>query len=175
MSSEDVLRACMKNLWHFTRAHNEHGNSVPLPSYIRNAFINPEMTRRIYQDADFATQAMLCCVGALVVNNLATNINLRKVSPNDAELACLSAILGTKRHDTTLLLKHPSAVELTNMVFLALNDIYSTRELLLPDVLDVVRRTFGILFQALPPRFNAEVEQTDTLTQFSDGQCTLIP
>ena len=176
MSSKGVLRACMKSLWHFTRAYNEHGNSLPLPSYICIAFINPEMTRRIYQDADLATQAILGCVGALVVNNLAANIISRKVAPSEAELACLSAILAIKRHDTIFLLEYPSAIELTNMVFLALNGIYSTLDLLPPDVRDVVQRTFGILSQALPLDLNAGVNpnQTDTLTQVSDGQCTLI-
>jgi hypothetical protein len=176
MSSKDVLRACMKNLWHFTRAYNEHGNTVPLPSYLCIAFINPEMTRRIYQDADLATQAMLCCVGALVVNNLAANINSRKVSPSDAELACLSAILATKRRDTIHLLQYPSAIELTNMVFLALNGICSNRKLLPPDVSAVVQWTFGILSQALPPNLNAGVKLngTDTLTQVPGGQCTFI-
>jgi hypothetical protein len=176
MSSKGVLHICMKSLWHFTRAYNEHGNSVPLPPYICIAFTNPEMTRRIYQDADLATQAILCCVGALVVNNLAANINSRKVSPSDAELACLSAILATQRHDTILLLEHPSAIELTNMVFLALNGIYSTLDLLPPDVRALVQRTFGILSQVLPLNLNAGVKlnQTDTLTQVSDGQCTHI-
>ncbi|KAH9071587.1 hypothetical protein EDB83DRAFT_258953 [Lactarius deliciosus] len=50
----DIFRACMMNLWHFTREFNEPQNSVPLPSYVRAAFTNPEMTRRIREERDLA-------------------------------------------------------------------------------------------------------------------------
>lgn len=173
-TSKSVLRVCMKSLWDFTRAYNEHGNSVPLPSYIRTAFTNPAMTRRIYQDADLATQTIGLCVGALVANNIVANIDPRNVAVSDADLACLSAILGTESHDVKLLLSHPGAIELTNMIFFTLNDIYFTNESVLPDVLDVVQRTFSILSQALPPKLNSvQLGQTGTLTHVSDGQCRL--
>jgi hypothetical protein len=118
----------MKNLWHFTRGYNERGNSVPLPSYVCIAFTNPEMTRRIREERDLAVRVIGRCVEALVVNKLAADINSRSVPVSNDELACLSAILGTKSDDVMLLLNHPGAIEFTNMIFLALDDSTPTHE-----------------------------------------------
>ncbi|KAH9016054.1 hypothetical protein EDB84DRAFT_756133 [Lactarius hengduanensis] len=173
-----VLRAWMMNLWHFTRELNEPQGpvSVPLPSYVRVAFTNQAMTRRIREEHDLTIRVIGRCVEALVVNKLVADINSRNVSVTNDELACLSAILGTKSHDVMILLSHPGAIEFTMMVFLALDNFYSfTPEKVRPDVLDVVQQTFGILSQALPAESNATMplDQTDTLMSGSDGTSPL--
>ncbi|KAI9447533.1 hypothetical protein H4582DRAFT_7863 [Lactarius indigo] len=171
-----VFRAWMVNLWDFTREFNELQNSGPLPSYVCAAFTNPEMTRRIREERDLAVRVIGRCVGALVVNKLAADINSRNVQVpvtqvND-ELACLSATLGTKSPDVLLLLNHAGAIEFTNMAFLALDDFYSfTLETLPPYVLDVVHRTSSTLFRGPSPELNARMRlnQTDNLVNISDG------
>ncbi len=170
-------RVCLKGLWYFGRAFNQLGNSVPFPSYICIAFTNPEMTRRIREKRDLAVCVIGRCVVALVVNKLAADINSRNVPASNAELACLSAILGTKSDDLMLLLSHPGAIEFTNMVFLALDDFYSFPLGTVPSyVLDVVQQTSSTLSRSLPPELNAEMRlnQTDTLMNVSDGQCELV-
>jgi hypothetical protein len=171
-----ALRMWMKNLWHFTREYNAPWSSV-LPSYVYIAFTNPEMTRRIREERDLSVRVIGRCVEALVVNNLVANINVL-VTGNDDELACLSAILGTKSNDVELLLRNPGTIQFTNMVFLALDDFYSfTRETVPLHVLDVVQQTFSALSQALPHELAAEMRlnQTDTLMNISDGECEIVP
>ncbi|KAI9438975.1 hypothetical protein H4582DRAFT_106978 [Lactarius indigo] len=170
-----VLHAWMKNLWYFTREYNEPGNLDPLPTFIWITFTNPEMTRRIREQRDLAVRVVGRCVEALVVNKLAADISRNPLVRNDERAACLSTILGTKGLDVTLLLSHPGAIEFTNMVFLTLDDFYSsTIRTVLSDVLDVVQLTFGTLSQALPRELNAWVRlsQTDALANASDGTLT---
>ncbi len=166
-----VFRVWMKNLWHFTREYSEPGNSVPLPSYVSIAFTNPEMIRRIREQSDLAVHVIGRCVEALVVNKLVADINLHTIPVGDSRLACLSAILGTRTHDMVLLLSHPGAIEFSNVVFLALDDLSSS---VINDVPlyahYVLQQTLGILFQALPAELNAKMllDQTDT-PNVSDG------
>jgi len=162
----------MKNLWDFTREYNERGNSVPLPSYVFIAFTNPEMTRRIRKPSDLTVRVIGRCVEALVINKLAADIKSRDVSVSNDELACLSAILSTKSDDVMVLLNHPGAIEFTNMVFLALDDFYSTHGTMPSFALDVVQHTYSALSQVLPPpKFNSEIQlnQTNTLMNVSGG------
>ena len=172
-----VLHVCMRSLWTVVRASDEPENSTPLPSYVYGAFANPEMTRRIHQDTDLTIGVIGRCVEALVVNKLAADINSRNnahVPVNDDALACLSTILGTKSDDLTLLLRHPGAIELTNMIFLASHDI---RGHILKgervDMLVVVKQTSSSLLRALPPDFSVKME-TETLMNVSDGQFKLV-
>ena len=134
------------------------------------------MTRRIHQDPNLAARMIGRCVEALVVNKLAADINSRDVPVSNDELACLSAILGTKSNDVMLLLNHPGAIEFTNMVFLASDDFYSTDGTMPSFALDVVQQTSSALSQALPPEFDAKMRlnQTNTLMNVSDGQCELV-
>ena len=167
---ENGLRMWMKNLWRLTRESNERGNTVPLPSYAF-AFTIPEMTRRIREEPDLAVRVVGCCVGALVVNKLATDIN--SVACNDpvkeSELACLSAILGTKSDDVMRLLRHPGAIEFTNIVFLAWAiSRFSASARVPSDVPKMVQETFVILSQALPAELKL-LDRTDTLMNVSDG------
>src|ERR1700761_9250225 len=96
-----VLDLCLKNLWHLTRAYIARGNSTPLPSYIFIAFTHPEITCRILEKGDIASHVTRRCVGALIVNKLAADINsLISLRPGtelpdddaDSELGCLSFI-----------------------------------------------------------------------------------
>ena len=172
-----VLRVWMKNLWHFTREYNERGDSVPLPSYICIAFANPEMSRRIRRQHDLAVRVMGRCVEALVVNKLVADIHSRNFPVTNDELACLSTILGTKSDDVMLLLNRSGAIEVTNMVFLALDDFYSFTLGSVPSyVLDVVQQTSSALRQDLRPEPKAKIRlyQTNTLMHISTGQCELV-
>src|SRR6266702_4288476 len=170
--NRSVLSVWMKNLWDFTREYNEPGNSMPLPSYVRIAFANPEMTRRIHEERDLAVCVIGRCVEALVVNKLAADINSCNVPvSNDDELACLSAILGTESHDVRLCLGQPGTIELVNLASLALGDVSSSRaDQTPPDTLSVLQQTLSILSQPLLAQGNAELslDQTFALVNVSD-------
>ena len=168
------FRLWMKNLWSFVRDCNERGDLVPLPSHVCIAFTNPEMTRRMHEECDLAVRVIGRCVGALVVSKLVADIKSRRTMVSRDELACLSAVLGTKSDDVKLLLDDPGAIELTNMAFLALDDFYSlTLENAPLYVLNVIQETFsllqGFLSRALLPELSAEV-RTDSVMKVSDGQ-----
>ena len=166
-----VLRVWMKNLWDFTREYNERGNSVPLPSYVRIAFTNPEMTRRIREDFDLAIRVIGRCVEALVVNKLAADINSRNDPVSNDELACLSTILCTESNDVRLCLGQPGTIQLVNLASLALSDDSPLQaDQLPPDTRSVLQLTLAILSQALPAQGNAELlpDQTAALFNVSD-------
>ncbi|KAH9059676.1 hypothetical protein EDB87DRAFT_754431 [Lactarius vividus] len=164
-------RACLKGLWYFGRAFNQLGNSVPLPSYICIAFANPQISNTTGWINDLVTHDIGRCAGALVVNKLAADINNSlSVSVSNDVLACLSAILGTKSLDVTLLIRHRGAIEFTNMVFLALDDFYFVTIIrTVPSyLLDVIQQTSSALSQALPPELNARMRLNQTDTNVSD-------
>lgn len=163
----------MKNLWHFTRQCNEPGNSVPLPPYIYIAFTNPEMTRRIHQDADLTTHMTGRCIEALVVSNRATDINFRNVPNDDDKLACLSTILGTRSHDVKLCLGQPGTIEIVNLVSLTFGDISSLRaDQVSPDTRSVFHQTLALLSQRLQAQKNTglPLDQTAALVSISDDK-----
>ena len=150
---------------------------MPFPSYVCVAFTNPEMTRRIREERDFAVRVIGRCVEAMVINKLAADFNPRNVLVTHDKLACLSAILGAKSDDVKLLLHNPGAVEFTKMVFLALDNFYSfTPETVPSAITDVVQETFNILSQALPAELNVAMppDDTDTLMNVFNGQCELV-
>jgi hypothetical protein len=160
------LRMCFKGLWYFSQMLNQPGNSVHLPSYIYSAF--PVVTRHIHQEGDLTIRIMGHCIRALVINKLA--INIKSYPVGDPELACLSAILDTERHDVKLCLSQSGAVELVNMAFPTRPNTYSAGVPL--DVQDVVQQTFGILSMSLPPELIADMGlyQADTLINAFNGQ-----
>ncbi|KAH9159995.1 hypothetical protein EDB89DRAFT_1006461 [Lactarius sanguifluus] len=171
-----ILRGWVKNLWHFTREYNQCGSSVPLPSYVSIAFANPELSRRIREQRGLAVRVMGRCVEVLVVNKLAADIRSRNVLICNDDLACLSAILGTKSDDVMLLLSHPGAIAFTNMVFLTLGNLYSFTLGTVPSyVRDLVQQTSSTLSQALPPELSAKMRlnQTNTLMYASNGTSSL--
>jgi hypothetical protein len=172
------LRVCLKALWCFGRTFNQVETSMPLPSFSCVALTDPEMVRRIHEQHDLTVRVLGRCVEALVVNKLAADIKSRNHQVTGDELACLSAILGTKSHDVMLLLNHPGAIELTNMIFLALDNFDSASARVPEDLPGVVQETFGILSQAraLPTDLNAAMplDQTDARINVYDGQCVPI-
>ncbi|KAH9030935.1 hypothetical protein EDB85DRAFT_1398408 [Lactarius pseudohatsudake] len=150
------LRVCLKGLWYFGRAFNQLGNSVPLSSYVCIAFTSPETTHRLREQRDPAVRVIMHCVEALVVNKLAADNTLRTDPTRNVELTCLSTILGIKSDDVKLLLRHPGAIEFTNIVSLAWANIDFPASVALPsDVPDVLRQTFCVLSQALPAELNS--------------------
>lgn len=176
-----ILRVWMRSLWPFAKRFNEPWTSAHLPLYVCISFINPEMTRRIREERDLAVRALGRCVVALVVSKLSTDIESRDHqitgTGDELRLACLSALLGTKSDDVTILLRCPGAVEFTTMVFLALDNLHSFTDQTAPScILDVVQETFVILSRALPPEWNAAMsldltlDLSDTLMSVSDGQ-----
>lgn len=170
------LRLCLKGLWYFGREFNQLGSSVPLPSYISLTFCNSEVTRRMREQPDHDIKVIRRCVGALVLNKLATDLSSRNVpvSNDDSELECISTILGTKAEDVMLLLNHPGAIEITNMIFLALDDSYHAFATMPSDVPDVVQQTFDILFEALPTELSTVMRRLNWRDNIYNGQCELV-
>ena len=172
--TEDVrtncLRMSLKRLWFFGRMFNRRGNSTPLPTDIRIAFSNPEMTRRILENKDITLRAVGRCVMALLVNKLVTDINSRVFPVDRAEcVQCLSAIFGTEHRVVELLLRNPGAVTLANIIFLVFHEVGTWVTSTVPsDVVDVVRRTLSVLYQALPAQVDAELQLKQTIATF-DG------
>lgn len=156
------------------REYNEQENSVPLPSYVCASFTNPEMSRRIHKQHDLAIRVFGRCVEALIVNKITADILSRNNSVRNDDLACLSSILGTKSDDVMLLLSCPGAIDLTNVIFLASDNLYPfTIEAVPPYVLDVLQQTASALSWALPPELvsTMQLTQTSPLINLSDGEC----
>lgn len=159
-----MLRVWMKNLWHFTREYNQHGNSAPLPSYVLIVFTNPGTIHRIREEHDPAVRVIGRCVEALVANRLAAGISSRNVLVNNDELACLSAILGTESHDVRLCLSQPGIIELVNLASLVLGDVSSLRASQLPpDARTVFQQTLDIVAQALPAQGDSDIPLNQTV------------
>ena len=171
------LGTLLKNLWHFTRMLIEHGNSIPMPSYVYIAFTHQSITRRILEKDDIAARVISCCVGALVVTKLVADINARTLPVNDEELACLSAILSADCQDLTHLLRFPGALQFANMVFFMSDDIVDCSWSPTSDVLDMVQETFSILSQALPAQLDGEMKLnlTDAFMDVSQGRFKFVP
>ena len=170
------LRMCLKGLWYFGRAFNQLGNSVPIPSSVLIAF-TPETVRAIRQQRDLATRMVGRCLEALVVNKLASNLNLHIDSTRDAELECLSAILATEGRDVELLLRQPGAVALEDFISLVFDEAGTWDTDTIPsDVLDVVQQTLPILSHALSAQESAELRLEETIAIFngSDGKFEYI-
>ena len=163
----------MKNIWHFIKEYNEPGNLAPLPSFVRIAFTNLEVTRRIRQQGDLTVNVIGRCIEALVINKLAGDTNSHNVPVNNDDLACLSAILGTENHDVRLCLGQPGIVELVNLASLALGHVSSLRvDQMPPDTRSVLQQTLGILSQALLTQGNGELplDQTVALANVSNDK-----
>jgi hypothetical protein len=116
------------------------------------------------------------CIGALVVNKLTADINSRNIPVSIDELACLSAILGTKTDNVTLLLNHRGAIEFTSVLFIALAHVSSLDCQKVPlDTCHVLQQTLNVLSRALPSELNAKMwlYQTDTFN-ISGSECELV-
>ncbi|KAI9447583.1 hypothetical protein H4582DRAFT_1894801 [Lactarius indigo] len=111
------------------------------------------------------------CVGALVVNELATDIHSRTVPVSDTELTCLSSILDIESHDVAYLLRHPGAVQFTNMIIFMMGHLYNSSWTPSTGSLDVLQQTFSILSRTLPAPYISQIwpDLTDTPVGHSDG------
>ena len=157
----------MNDLWRFARECNRPGSSVPLPPYVRIAFTNPEMTRRLREERDLSVRVIGRCIQALVVKKLTTDINSSDgpVSGIVDSLECLSAILGTENHEASLCLGHPGTIELLNLASLALGDVSSLQvDQIPPDTCYVLQQTFTVLSQTLTSSFDAGLPQDSPIT-----------
>ena len=160
----------LKNLWDFTREHNQRDNPLPIPSYVCIAFANLEIIHPKPHDTNFATHVMLHCIRAMVVNNVAANINSPTNLVGGGEPACLSTILGTESHVVDLCLSQPGTIELVNMISLAFDKIGTFRADTVPsDVLDVVQQTLDILSHALPESTKIQLDQPIPIIDGSNG------
>ena len=165
------LRVSMKCLWYFGKAYNEiETSSQVLPSYFPDTLASPEISRRIQAEEDSGIRVIGRCFGALIVNKLAADLEIRTDPISDGELACLSAILGTRCHDVELLLNQPGAVALLNMISLTFGEIGGlVTHKVPPGALDVVRQTLGILSRTGPTEEHTEVQSVDQPTAIIDG------
>ena len=160
----------MKNLWHFTRLRIESGDSVELPSYLYVSFTHPRITRFILEIGDITAHMVRRCVGALIINKIATDIPARTLPINYAELEYLTTVLDTNNQDVANLLGHPGAIQFVSMVYL-MDDVYG-HPIRSPSIApDIVHRTFDILTQSLPAQLDAEIQLdlTDTLRDTANG------
>jgi hypothetical protein len=167
------LRVCVKCLWSFGQAYNQLGSSQVLPSYFPDTLASPEITRRIQTEEDSGIRVIGRCFGALIINKLAADLESRTHPISDGELACLSAILGTRSHDVKLLLRQPGAVALLNMISLTFDEIGAWSPTKFHQaVLDVVQQTLGTLSRARSSQENAEaqLDRPIAIINGSDGK-----
>ncbi len=170
------LRVCLKSLWYCAKAYHRLGISMLLPSYFSRTLASPEVIRLIQTEQDPVSRVMGRCFEALVMKKLVAGVKSSTVSNvqiRDEELACLSAILGTKNYDMKFCLERPGVVELASMASLALGDFGPLAVNGLPsDVLDVARQTLAILAQALPAEETAELQLDQPIARLniSDGK-----
>jgi len=172
---------CLKSLWYCAEAYHQPDASKMLLSYFPRTLASPEIIRLIRIEKDPVAHVIRRCFEALVISKVAACIRSRthsNVHISDEELVCLSAILGTERRDIMHCLKHPGAIELMNIVFLASGDIGSSApDTVSPYILDVVPQTFSTHSQALPAEINTVLglDQIFAPGNILNGQCELIP
>ncbi|KAH9071490.1 hypothetical protein EDB83DRAFT_251713, partial [Lactarius deliciosus] len=158
-SRKNRLRVCMRTLWYFAREYNQLGNIIPLPSYVRTVFANPEMSRRIQSEDDLAARLIGRCFDSLIARKLTQDIRsrtYRQVRVSPAELSCLAAILGKTSPEVVDLLRQPGEIGLVNIVSLMSSEKATlVRERVPLEVLDIFLKTLDILFAEVPP--NAEL------------------
>ncbi|KAH9959264.1 hypothetical protein BC827DRAFT_522558 [Russula dissimulans] len=145
------LRTCLKSLWYCGRAYNRLGNSATLPDYVRVAFASPEMTQLIQNEQDLAARVTGRCFASLVAKKLSSDVNARSCSDHRfsdaAEVACLSAILGTSSDETIDWVEQPGAIGLANINSLLSGEIDTLLDddKLPRDVLQIMQETLVIL------------------------------
>ncbi len=117
---------CLRNLWHCIRAYNQLGISVPLPSFVRISLAGPEITRRIHIQRDIAARVTGRCVCALIVNKLVDDFQSRVSFGGgvyDAELSCISSILGTEPAEFLSWPRPSAVIKLLNVISLVSGEI----------------------------------------------------
>ena len=138
------LRTCLKSLWYCGKAYHRLGNSAPLPSCVHDLFASPEVIGRIQNEPDITARVIGRCFASLVVKKLSSDASARAgggLRFSDAELASLSAILGTSS-GTMGRFDQPGVIGLANIISL-LSEI-DTGEVP-PDVEQIIQETVIIL------------------------------
>jgi hypothetical protein len=148
------LRVSLKTLWHTGKAH--HDASTPLPSYFPLVLSSPELTRRFHTEQDPVARITGCCFGALMASKLVDALNLESTVSlgdhvDDAELACISAILGTGHREDLLLPHQLRVINFWKVVSLMSGeiDILFTAEGTPESILDVAQDTLNVLADRL--------------------------
>src|SRR6266702_244839 len=146
------LRMCLKSLWHCGKAY--HQTSDPLPSYFPLVLARPENTRLFQTEQDPVARVTACCFGALIVSKLVDALK----SPislsghvDNAELACISAILGTEHRKVLLLPNHLRVINFRNFISFMSGEINMsfTAAGMPGDVLNIAHDTLYILANRL--------------------------
>ena len=146
------LRMCLKTLWHSGKAY--HYTSDPLPPYFPLILAGPEITHHFHTEQDPVARLTGCCFGALIVSKLVDTLK----SPislsghvDNAELACISAILGTGYREDLLLPHQLRIISFLNLVSLVSGeiDILFTTERMPADMLDIAQDTLHVLANRL--------------------------
>ncbi len=146
------LRVCPKSLWHCGKAY--HQAPDPLPSYFPLVLARPEISRHFQTEEDPVARMTGCCFGALLVSKLVdtleSHISLSGRVRN-AELACISAILGTEHREVLLLPHQLRVINFRNLVSLMSGGIGTlfTAAGMSADVLNIAQDTLYILANRL--------------------------
>jgi hypothetical protein len=118
------LRICLKTLWRCAEAYAQCPD--PMPSDFPLLLASPEIIRQFHTENDSVARFMGCCFRALVLTKLVDSLK----SPislgggdNNAELACISAILGPEHHEGLLLPYQLRIINLRNIVSLMFSEI----------------------------------------------------
>ena len=167
-SRRDGLRASLKSLWYCGRAYHRLGNSAPLPHYVRDVFASPEIMSRIQNEPDPAARVIGRCFASLIAKKLSSDASARSGATaannlrfSDAELAALSAILGTSGDGEMMMdrLDQPGVFALANIISL-LSSIEMDTLLdgkVPPDVERIMQETVVILGTAEALRVHVHV------------------
>lgn len=169
-SRRDGLRASLKSLWYCGRAYHRLGNSAPLPHYVRDVFASPEIMSRIQNEPDPAARVIGRCFASLIAKKLSSDASARSGAAaaasnlrfSDAELAALSAILGTSGDGELMMmdrLDQPGVIGLANIISL-LSSIEMDTLLdgkVAPDVERIIQETVVILGTAKALRVHVHV------------------
>jgi len=147
-SRGNKLRTSLKSLWYCGRAYHRLGNSAPLSHCVREILASPEVTGRIQNEADPTARVIGRCFASLIVKKLSSDANARNGTGlhfNDAELASLSAILGTNGEMVDRF-DQPGFIGLANIISLLSREIDTLLDgNVPPDVEQIVQETVIIL------------------------------
>ena len=144
------LRMFVKTLWHSGKAY--HDASDPLPPYFPLVLASPELIHRFQIEPDPVARLTGCFFGALIASKLVDALNLE--SPislsdyvHDAELACISTILGTGHREDLLSPHQLRVINLGKIVSLMLDEIniFFTTEGTPAIMLEIAHDTLNIL------------------------------
>jgi len=144
------LRMCLRSLWDCAKAY--HQTSGRLPSYFPLVLAGPEITRHFQTEQDPVARITGCCFGALIVcklvDALGSPISLSGRVRN-AEMACISAILGTEHREDSLLPHQIRVINFRNVVSLMSGETDTLFIAMPAGVLNIAQATLYVLANRL--------------------------